>query len=896
MNSGNVFELMRRVTRRDVPLTNTKILNQIFCKEYKMFSFDRKTKKLSQLEFESDIVTFMQTEIRPLFTMYCLFCNLKSVTYTQVVQHLNSRKHKKKMATEKGVILAVRDFNVFITCSFDKLSSLLYLTHLNSYLEEIVVAGEGSIVISGFLTNEGKTEPKKDGISIEVDPIILPNGVTKNESIRIKTCFHNFLDQPEGSDESEKSLCKSNISRQKNVTIYEFSDSNFKEYYADNMLFSLFSNGSRIWCSRCSLPIYTLEAMQNHLASSQHAAKVRSSEQVGFMCHICNVFYIELKGETLAHIHSSKDNQKILNSLHTVTQESIKYKTPLNQSLMKAYSHLFASYKEAYKFCCLCCSDLTKKKLMYLGSHEADLNHQRHQSTNLFFVLCKYCNVIYIDKGYCGRPLHFFEDHFTTHLSIENPITLKVFEVNGIHPDGIDMTVDKGKLGARKNAVPLRFPQIWVRCSRLMSQYAQPGISSREFVEKEGWCKEDMLEYVDSVRTPPIAFSCLACSHNNMALSDFVSHMFSNINHTSSTTLSFVKFCDICCEVLVSENTSSLQEHFFSTQHMNKLLANADISLTKITVKRGTIDKCKTLFSSNESLTIAGNQILNDMKKAWSEHAENFKKIEADLRLCLSGWQQDLRIELFGSQLAGLALWDSDYDVCLNIGDENIEKVSDMLDLQKGIFKVLVSLLDTRVPILKVLHIETKIQCDISFCTKWERHFSKLLKLYIDFDETVHWMMGVVREWFRRANLKTTQTFSSPSITWLVLFYLMQPDVRVIPSASYVLDAVGGTDNLLSPDLKFEWKDASLNLSRIDLLTGFFHYYSQFKFSAYKLCPLSGLVVPREATNSEYPVYIEDPFLRPMYTNNLADRPSLEVLHQFQGLAYLTLHMPWRII
>lgn len=580
LKSGNLFNAMKTIKRKDQLLISNQIKNKIHCSNYSMFTLDRASNSLCEVDNKRDIVEFMINDVRPLFNFHCLLCDIKSGNFSQVVDHLGSKKHKKKLEGNKGVIISIKDFNVFVACNLNDLSSFLFLDHLNSYLQEVVIASMGTIIISGCHSTEGKQALKEGEITINVKPIQLPNGTVAQKSIRVTTRHNNILTDSSENNISNNKLttADSRINRQENVTIYEYSNQDFEEHCMDNILHALFTIGCKIWCSRCKKGIFTLQGLQSHLSSIEHAQNVRIHEQVGFMCHVCKIFFIELKGESLVHTHSSYQNKKIIKKLSQGGIKSLEFNTPLNKRIVEIYGQDFLdNIGEACKFCCLACNDITKQILPYLGYHEISQCHKNLKGT-LIFTKCEYCNVIYIDTK-LEHVNGQFKLHYAKHLNdSEEAITYSMYStLDNITTYSLTIEKDFFSYNEIKCSSFFNGKKLIVSFSKTFTQFDNPGVCYNEFSTNKEWNENNFMQYLELYTTFTgkriEIFECNICNLKNATKTEILRHLFISEHQQMQHYMkeSFLKICDICNLAILSRNIRDLQQHFNSSCHIKAL-------------------------------------------------------------------------------------------------------------------------------------------------------------------------------------------------------------------------------------------------------------------------------------------------------------------------------------
>ncbi|KAL8623783.1 hypothetical protein ACOMHN_054089 [Nucella lapillus] len=152
-------------------------------------------------------------------------------------------------------------------------------------------------------------------------------------------------------------------------------------------------------------------------------------------------------------------------------------------------------------------------------------------------------------------------------------------------------------------------------------------------------------------------------------------------------------------------------------------------------------------------------------------------------------------VEVFGSTMSGFGFFSSDLDICVNFGGED-EKENDESRLTKkrlqkvaGImfrlktFTNIQVIASARVPIIKLRHIETQVDLDISIDNCLAIHNTRLLRCYSKIDERVR-ILGLAVKVFAKAceiNDASLGSLSSYTYILMMLHYLQQCQPPVIP-------------------------------------------------------------------------------------------------------------------
>ncbi|KAH0554181.1 speckle targeted PIP5K1A-regulated poly(A) polymerase-like [Cotesia glomerata] len=270
----------------------------------------------------------------------------------------------------------------------------------------------------------------------------------------------------------------------------------------------------------------------------------------------------------------------------------------------------------------------------------------------------------------------------------------------------------------------------------------------------------------------------------------------------------------------------------------------------------------------------------------------------------------------FGSTVTGLHFKDSDMDVFLDIG----EPINDTLDTNESgthnlkwtskrvfreakailfrnpaIFNHVIPIPLARIPIIKFDHIPTKTNCDLSFKHGFGVHNSLLIKYFLSLNPKLRPLMMIIKYWAKILDITGTNKITNYSLIMLIIFYLQQPDVNLLPTLTDLQSS--GSPVFASGwriDFNRYYKHETENNSTIpELLHGFLKFYSEFNFSLNLITPLDGIIHPRinynevaynlginiESLNLSKPVCIQDPMELDL---NIANSWNERLLLDFQ--------------
>lgn len=266
--------------------------------------------------------------------------------------------------------------------------------------------------------------------------------------------------------------------------------------------------------------------------------------------------------------------------------------------------------------------------------------------------------------------------------------------------------------------------------------------------------------------------------------------------------------------------------------------------------------------------------------------------------------QQYPRCELyaFGSILTGLGDFTSDIDIYVDLtGDSTSSKPvnpahklsgHEAVDTVKKILRKsqcphnknrfvqhLIPVKSARVPILKLTHQTTKINCDLSFENRLSVQNTKLLSFYLNLDVRIFRFMVLVRYWGKFHHLTGSNHIKNYALNLLVLVYLTRkgyvPTIEHLQrlkaaerKQKHILqnpDEIEGWDSSFCDNISVIRQNfqavplpcsspmdnknnnyASQTQTLIQMAIDFFEMFANLDFSQVVVCPLMGDILPKE--------------------------------------------------
>lgn len=161
-----------------------------------------------------------------------------------------------------------------------------------------------------------------------------------------------------------------------------------------------------------------------------------------------------------------------------------------------------------------------------------------------------------------------------------------------------------------------------------------------------------------------------------------------------------------------------------------------------------------------------------------------------------------------------------------------------------------------RVPIVKCRHVESGFPCDINFTNNVGVYKSRIMAHLFRFDPRIHKLVILIKFWMKCHNLIAPRSINSYAFLCLVIFYLQQLDVPLLPPIEvfqrdvphFAVGAANLSFNFTLPNTLTKNVDGILTL-----LHGFFEFYAKFDFAKQFISPLHGRSFPRENFEKRFP-------------------------------------------
>lgn len=171
-------------------------------------------------------------------------------------------------------------------------------------------------------------------------------------------------------------------------------------------------------------------------------------------------------------------------------------------------------------------------------------------------------------------------------------------------------------------------------------------------------------------------------------------------------------------------------------------------------------------------------------------------------------------------------------------------------------FHQIVPIPNARVPIIKCVHTSTGFNCDLSFTSNLGVYNSNIVKDLINYDDRIHSLTMILKFWMRAHKISGTGKITNYSLFLLIVFYLQSLRQPILQPLNFF-------QNNIPPFFVGPWNLAwyfGLQIPMfnkqtvIQLVAGFFQFYSNFTFEKVVICPLYGRTYRRdEFANNKIP-------------------------------------------
>nr|XP_024220155.1 uncharacterized protein LOC106684448 isoform X2 [Halyomorpha halys] len=556
-----------------------------------------------------------------------------------------------------------------------------------------------------------------------------------------------------------------------------------------------------------------------------------------------------------------------LNKVYCKKSEAIHLLQEIDVKSVKNYMHELLSQhnfkKSEFTSKCLICTSSLLKNWQNLVHHLRSPSHVDNIKRNCkqFTAICILCRYILI-----ADDTDFIFEHFTQHKAAIPPLeSYRDIDSN----KSVEVTASQNCITeCSKGGF---YPEKAFFSNKTL-QLTSLGVSEDEFTISQALSAENIANYCTKTyyssyyRLRKLYFSCLICKALRLQEKNFYRHLsgfkHNNIVGDCYSTV-FIKICDIC-QVLLLGDMDLTKKHFQCDAHQQNIKCKMGLIKQQYAVMSGVqklgfsgeLTHTCTSFSSKEALNRWVESLLKDAREVASMAVSLCTVLERDIKETLKDKYINFHVKIIGSRLYELANRQSDVDIHLDIGNVSVGFLEEYF-YRAGFFQVQRCILDAKVPIIRLKHLESSLICDINTTNPAGPYCSELIKLYISLDERVRWLAIAITEWSAENDIRGARKFKSYALMGLVLFFLMSPNIRLIPSVHELKSLyegsrvyIKGWDYSFCRDvekIKKMHNPLLCKLNKYELLAEFFKYYSMHDAKRSVIFPHNGKIYRKVA-------------------------------------------------
>lgn len=232
-----------------------------------------------------------------------------------------------------------------------------------------------------------------------------------------------------------------------------------------------------------------------------------------------------------------------------------------------------------------------------------------------------------------------------------------------------------------------------------------------------------------------------------------------------------------------------------------------------------------------------------------------YERVCEDLFQILHSYYPYCKVFPFGSTITGLSFKKSDLDIYIfgiNNGEEvrHLYKVKRVL-LDSRFFSNTIVIANAKIPIMKCVHMRTKLNCDINIRNMLGVCNSKLILYYLKLAPKIKTIIIILKFWGKVHKLTgQNHLFTNYSLTLMLLFFLQHQPYHVPtvyslqrdPSCNNIQDGWNGGFREL-----YRYPSKLHEESVVRILLNFFRFYTDFEYSINVINPYLGIAIRKEA-------------------------------------------------
>ncbi|XP_037302286.1 terminal uridylyltransferase Tailor-like [Manduca sexta] len=245
------------------------------------------------------------------------------------------------------------------------------------------------------------------------------------------------------------------------------------------------------------------------------------------------------------------------------------------------------------------------------------------------------------------------------------------------------------------------------------------------------------------------------------------------------------------------------------------------------------------------------NRILQTIRLTrWQ--VQNLTTLLDDLTHQLRPIWRDCLIHAFGSIVIGLGIKTSDIDCYIDTGTSQppkdcVIKAREIFKRSPHLFRKVFAITAAKVPIVKLLHLPTNCNTDISFSGPAGVRNSELLAYLLHLDDRAIKLAILVKYWSKVYDFTGTNLMPNYALTMLVVFFLQLKGI--LPAISVLQKGVPKhMVNGWNTAFNEKYQHPSECEAKIyELLGDFFKYYSTFNYTDDMISPYIGFRLKRKS-------------------------------------------------
>ncbi|KAE8788558.1 RNA uridylyltransferase 1-like [Hordeum vulgare] len=288
--------------------------------------------------------------------------------------------------------------------------------------------------------------------------------------------------------------------------------------------------------------------------------------------------------------------------------------------------------------------------------------------------------------------------------------------------------------------------------------------------------------------------------------------------------------------------------------------------------------------------------IFDSLVPSEEEIAKQNQLVIALSRLINKEWPNS-KLYLYGSCANSFGFSNSDIDLCLSIDDKEMSKVDIILKLadilQAGNLQNIQALTRARVPIVKLMDLDTGLSCDICVNNLLAVVNTKLLRDYAQIDQRLRQLAFIVKHWAKSRRVNETYQGTLSSYSYVIMCIHLLQLRRILPC----LQEMDPTCYVTVDDNHYAYFDqvdklnnygAHSNETLSSLLWAFFHYWAyQHDYTQDVISIRTGKIISkhmkdwtRRVGNDRHLICIEDPFETSHDLGRVVDKFSIKILRE----------------